>query len=320
MLSKRSLVVSFLVAATTLLFLSSHETYTSTKQIRREGDVYVESSQAGIPRIGRSSARFNSKGDVLVTFDSRHISDTPDGDFIFYAFLYNKILEAKGSVDHYRHFHGRKCVNRPDALEREDHETIMDPHWCRIHVIWQLLDEGFDRVLYVDTDLILVNDFTLDKFISETESITDFMGFQNVSEHKQHRRSLHGICIKEGGTIHITSGLLLFKNTGTSYQILKDWLATYQALSDSVRANDQGPLHETLRKYPNDVSLTCSRGRWLHYFNGLGEQVRAQTMRRDLARLFRDSLSDTRLVSPYGHLVVEQQDLRVHETLRAGRG
>ena len=282
---------------------------------------FKESTQTSysIPHVRMASSSAGGKGDALVTYDSRQIEDTPDGDFIFYTFLYNKVLETKNVFAHYRHFHGRDCVTRPDILEREDRQTKMDPHWCRIIIIWQLLDEGFDRVLYIDTDVLLVNDFSISKFIFETETLTDFMSFQNASLHGQYERSLHGICIKEGGTTFITSGLMLFLNTPTSYQILKDWLASYATIPVEERPNDQRPLFKTLTNYPHAVSLTCSRARWYHYFNGVGDDVRKQAIRKDIAALFSHSLSTQRLVSPFAHLQTDQQDMHVSEHVRSGR-
>jgi len=156
------------------------------------------------------------KGDAVVTFDSTDILNSHDGDFIFFTFMWNKILEARGNFKHYRHFHGRDCYIRKDMMDREEHQVKMDPHWCRIHILWKLLDEGYDRVMYIDTDILLLPTFTFDKFMQEAETLTDYLPFQNKSSHQLADRSLYGICIKEGGSIFLISGLLILVNNPVS--------------------------------------------------------------------------------------------------------
>jgi len=262
----------------------------------------------------RGMEHTHGKGDVLATFDTQGILESPQGDFIFYTFMYNKIMEARGNFDAVRHFHGRNCYSRRDALDREDRSVAIDPHWCRIPIIWQLLDEGFDRVIYIDTDILLKSHFTVDKFIRETEVMADLMHFQDKETHAAGAtdRSLHGICIQEGGKVWLTSGFLVFHNTNTSYKILKQWMSLYpKSVEAGTTANDQTPLNKVLESYPEAVSLTCSRSLWSHYFNGLGPEVRRTRIRSEIAAHFKESLVGEAIESPYSHLLPDQQELQV---------
>ena len=249
------------------------------------------------------------KGDVLVTYDNRSIVENP---FVFQSFLWNNILQARGAFDRYVHFNGHDCYMRKDAYLRPGRSTLFDPHWCRIFAVWKLLDEGYARVLYIDSDLLLEPGFTFDKYIREAEVLTDYMGFQDQARVARTPTCLYGICIKQGGAVYITSGLLLFKNQARSYHILKKWLATYHSLAPEKRKNDQGPLLEVLKASPSladAVALTCSRALWRHSFSGMGNEVRTIDMRKHIADFLSQSLSSHLLQSPYSHLLPDQQDL-----------
>ena len=256
------------------------------------------------------NARTRGKGDVLVTYDNRSVIDNP---FVFQSFMWNNVLQARGAFDKYVHFNGHDCYMRKDTLLRKGHSTLFDPHWCRIFAVWKLLDEGYARVLYIDSDLLLEPGFTFDKFIREAEAITDYMPFQDKKRVALTPSCFYGICIKMGGLIHLTSGFLLFKNQARSYQILKQWLATYPSLPPEKTKTDQGPLQEVLRAHPSlaDATvLTCSRAQWRHSFNGLGNDLRTYDMRQHIADFLSKSLSSHLLQSPYAHLVAKQQGLK----------
>ena len=255
------------------------------------------------------NATISGMGDVLVTYDNRSVAENP---FVFQSFLWNNILQARGAFDRYVHFNGHDCYMRKDALLRPGQSKLFDPHWCRIFAVWKLLDEGYARVLYVDSDLLLEPGFTFDKYIREAEALTDYMRFQDQARVARTPTCLYGICIQQGGEIYITSGFLLFKNQARSYQILKKWLATYQSLTPEKRKNDQGPLMEVLKQSPSladAVMLTCSRALWRHSFSGHGNEIRTIDMRKHIADFLSQSLSSHLLQSPYSHLQPEQQAL-----------
>lgn len=253
-----------------------------------------------------------TKGDVVATYDNTDI-DSAEGEFIFYTFLWNKILEGQGNFDHYTHYHKSDCYARRDVLDRKDESVFMDPHWCRIIIIWKLLDEGFDRVLYIDTDILLVPDFTFDKFVMEAVTLTDFLPYQNKTTHVASNSSLFGICIQEHDQVFITSGLLLFRNDQTTYRILKRWLSFYTEAAGGDRlAGDQIYLDKALRadaEASSRTSLTCSRSLWSHYFNRMGSDVRRQNIKEQLKEHMRQSLREQKLETPYSHLLESQQTL-----------
>jgi len=226
--------------------------------------------------------------------------------------MWNKILEARGNFKHYRHFHGRDCYIRKDMMDREEHQVKMDPHWCRIHILWKLLDEGYDRVMYIDTDILLLPTFTFDKFMQEAETLTDYLPFQNKSSHQLADRSLYGICIKEGGSIFLISGLLILVNNPVSSNFEKMDLTVSWCCQNKKEKNDQGPLLQAIKSESNladSVSLTCSRALWKHYFNGLGPAIRRISIRSQLVQFMRESVDKFPLESPYSHLLENQQKL-----------